>query len=266
MLEGRHRLRFSLAYALLAVGGCAFFLFGVRSLDSARETMRAEAAEARYAGQRLDAWQPKAASALKAAAEIARHVRARYRAADGKPLLPAPSIGRPTDAHMRPLTHVVFLGESGSPVRMQPLSQPLAALEYALPGTSERGLLGSPLGLRSRLLRMQALELALRSLHARSELETVLVYLPPTEELDQPTLLYFRRSELEQALERPLSATVGRSQDVRARRPLSERQRVLVDELTLGRHYTYQFVAGQDGSNAVLLSPLPPLEQDALRH
>jgi hypothetical protein len=123
---------------------------------------------------------------------------------------------------------------------------------------------GQPTIQRHRLLRREALELALYTFRYMGGVDSVVTFLPPRppanrQEQAEPqldTAVYFRKDDLEPLVEAPLNRTLQG-------RPVGENlpsgQAGLVDDLTGPALYRFSFQQSPDGQSAVLL--LSPFAQ-----
>lgn len=110
--------------------------------------------------------------------------------------------------------------------------------------------------LRGRLVRREALELALYTFEYAPAVGAVIVELPPPPASGPSRLLlYFRRTELEKELRRPLAGTLRLAVPPLPTQPdASEARRI--DALTLPEAYTSTVLVLADGRRALLLTPV----------
>ncbi len=113
---------------------------------------------------------------------------------------------------------------------------------------------GTPSAARNRLLRREALELALYTFHYEPSLQTVVTYLPPARGQKASFVLLFLRDQLAGALAQPLSATLPE-----AKPPLpnaiSAVEAKTIDGLTAPDLYRFSFTRGQDGGVWLVFNP-----------
>jgi hypothetical protein len=137
---------------------------------------------------------------------------------------------------------------------------------------------GTPSSNRLLLLRREALELALYSFKYLSDVQTVVAILPPGRTVTSNRLsakpptasqsssrtktlnlaLAFDRKELESFLNRPLRDTLPESLPPTVTQMQSAPESELVSVITAHGLFQERTEQAQDGSNLVVLSPLPP--------
>jgi hypothetical protein len=120
---------------------------------------------------------------------------------------------------------------------------------------------GTPTRERHRLLRREALELALYTFHYVPDVDSVVTFLPPSLDTTAGSkqqaiqnALFFRKKDYGNFAKAPLADTLpGRPEGEQ----LSQSQAQVVDRLTLPALFRYQLQRSPDGGNAVLvLSPV----------
>ena len=113
---------------------------------------------------------------------------------------------------------------------------------------------GRPSLARTRLLRREALELALYTFHYEPSIQTVVTYMPPAAGQKASFVYLFLRSQLSEPLSRPISATLPE-----AKPPLpsqmSAAEATTVDGLTAPDLYRFSFTRGQDGGVWLVFNP-----------
>ena len=107
---------------------------------------------------------------------------------------------------------------------------------------------------RHRLLRREALELALYTFRYVSGVDSIIAFLPPPRGQEPTSLLYFRKPDFKDHLSRPLRDTL------RAERPphmdrIPETERQTIDQLTTKNLFKYEFTQGPDASAILVLKP-----------
>ena len=107
---------------------------------------------------------------------------------------------------------------------------------------------------RHRLLRREALELALYTFRYVSGVDSIIAFLPPPRGQEPTSLLYFRKPDFKDHLSRPLRDTL------RAERPphmdrIPETERQVIDQLTTKHLFKYEFTQGPDASAILVLKP-----------
>jgi hypothetical protein len=112
---------------------------------------------------------------------------------------------------------------------------------------------GSPSSDRFMLLRRQALELSLYTFKYVEDVDSVIVFMPPTPKGDSNGTVFLRRDDVADELRRPLSQLLP-SRSLKLGE-LSETELGHVQRLTLPRTYAFQFQAAPDGRPILILTP-----------
>jgi hypothetical protein len=110
---------------------------------------------------------------------------------------------------------------------------------------------------RHRLLRREALELALYTFRYVPGVDAIIAFLPPRRGQQPQDLLYFRKNEFEELLDRPLRATLP-SETPPPPNEMSENERKIIDQLTTRHLFKYEFTQAQDASAILVLTPRFP--------
>jgi hypothetical protein len=245
--DGRtHRFRFGVAYLVLAtVVGAAAGTF-VLLLG------RPEKANVDWS-----TWKPAAKGGFQIQ-EIADHVGRRYRLGDGRQLLVAIP-GAPSIAD----------GENRIPVsgvaRRAPIVRSRADFAYTslgnglmyvlCGGSSPRcSLAGRATNERGRLVRREALELALFTFKYVDGIESILTFMPPAAGSEDTHALFLQKSDLAAQLARPLTHTL-RARTMFQPGDMDAIEGTVVDRLTLPHLFRTQPSQAQDGSVILVLDP-----------
>jgi hypothetical protein len=115
---------------------------------------------------------------------------------------------------------------------------------------------GPPSVERHRLLRREALELALYTFRYVDGVNSIIAFLPPPPGEQPTSLLYFRKRDLSDHLDRPLNETLpGDRPPKMDAMPPSERR--VIDRLTTKNLFNYEFQQGPDASAILVLTPQP---------
>jgi hypothetical protein len=132
------------------------------------------------------------------------------------------------------------------------------AVSYGLCGLGSGSHCGMSLGTSGELLMLlsrQALELALYTFKYVSDVNSVVVFLPPSPEGQPSVSVFFRRGDVADELRRPLSHLLP------ARTPnpasLSNIELGNIAKLTRPRTYSFEFNAAGDGKPILILTPPP---------
>ena len=208
-------------------------------------------------------WQPKGQEGSYPT-QIADYVEKRYRGPSGRPLVgviasrPAVQAG---DSAV-PVSHVVIQNDlvgGEDDVKVVPTDD---GIMYQLCGLGERCSIreGEPSAERHRLLRRQALELALYSLKYIDSLDSVIALLPPNPDADAntpSTALFFEKDDLKAALDQPLVTTFrSPTEPLETEIEIDPVERLTIDRLTGPRLFRYQFTQAPAGGAIMVLAPV----------
>jgi hypothetical protein len=130
------------------------------------------------------------------------------------------------------------------------------SVSYELCGLGARCAIaeGRPTAARCRLLRREALELALYTFHFEPSIQTVVTYVPPRPGAKASFVYLFVRGQLTQTLARPLTATLPEVTPPKANAiPVDEV--ATIDGLTEPDLYRFSFTRGQDGGVWLVFNP-----------
>ena len=245
--RGALRGRFLVAYLVLgliagaAIAG-AFVLF--------TETERASTGD-------WAAWHPVGDKATWGR-QIADHVARRYRGEDGDQIAGvvtgAPEVQGPESA-VKVAAILIQAPNATSTDDATPLSTDGTSM-YLFCGLDDScTVVGTSSEERHRLLRREALELALYTFKYLDSDNVVLLLPPPKGESESPTAVFFEREDLKEQLSRPLADTIGQP-DRPTLIDVPELETVRVDRLTLPFVFDYQFAGLPNQTAALILSPV----------
>jgi len=205
-------------------------------------------------GPRWSAWEPNGSSAEQTQ-DIAAFVSREYRIGGNRPLVGV-SVERPPTVPIQELPVKYMVLSSGSN------SQNVIALpaddtvSYILCGGGESCAMApsQPTPQRRRLLRREALELALYTFKYVSGIDSVVALLPPRTDTTSRFAAFFTRKGLEPALDSPLSSTLP------TRGPLTPSSIGTSDTNVVRRYadpnvFQYSFGQAQDGGVFMQLQP-----------
>jgi hypothetical protein len=245
-----YRFRFGLIYIFLAaVVGAAVGSFVVLALRPAPDE------EAVWS-----TWRPQGrANAYPTA--IAEHVSQRYRLPSGKQLVGV--LAGPAEVQDLPLRGVMIQHDASNPTKEDDLEviEVGNGVMYNMCGAGARCSIaeGKPSTNRSRLLRREALELALYTFKYVEDIDSVIALMPTnlgspeTPDDDTATVLFLQKKDFRRQLEAPLEQTLpGRPGTT-----LNAVQGQLVDGLTRQRQYLFDIQPTQDLGAVMLLAPIP---------
>jgi hypothetical protein len=251
------RRKFAIAYLVLAaIVGVAVGLLVVFATGGSDKSSTK--------GAQWSAWKPRTTGTL-GVREIARHVSPYYRLSNGS--LAASVIAGPmvVPSGQGPIPVTAILVKNGSAGVQQErieIAFPEAGVFYQLcglgPGCSIPGV--STVA-RGQLVRREAVELALYTFHYLPQADYVLAFIPPPPGVPQTNpnyrrALFLPRTALAEQLSKPLAATVKPANAPVAPGRLPRGQGTLIDTLTAGRVFHYDFQQAADQSVLVVLSPI----------
>jgi hypothetical protein len=198
-------------------------------------------------------WTPEASDPAQRVREIATHVARSYRLENGRQLVGL-TFGPPTGAPppqaiaIRPAgaqkaSDISFIDAQNSLlVNLCGLGKDCSIVE------------GKSTLVRGRLVRREALELALYLFKYVDAYDSVLTFMPPPRGSKPSHALLFLRSDFADELNHPLRATLPLIEPP-APSDTDRAELKTIDRLTLSRYFRYQFQQLQDGSAVLVLDP-----------
>jgi hypothetical protein len=234
--------RFSVAYLALAViVAGAIIAFALVLKDRKASTAR------------WSTWQP-SSNGLAGAREIGEHVSARYRLANGDQLV-APLVA-PLSVRGVPISQVAVRNDPGNRNVLFfdatfPTNTP-----YTLCGLGQNCAVtgGKVSPVRAKLIRREAVELALYNFKYMKGVDSILAYLPPAPGAQLTNVLFLRKSDVAPLLQRPLARSLtGRGPFV-AGKPVPND--ALITRLTNERVFKFDFQQIPDGTAIIVATPL----------
>ena len=194
-------------------------------------------------------WQPQETSMTAGPAEIATHVAPQYKMDDGTQLVNVTA--GPLEVQSVPIDDVLVQAQDS----IHQLSG--HAIMYTLSGLGPRGSIvgGKPSKERHRLVRREALELALYTFRYMHDVDMVVAMLPPPKPADgetaqqaatknPPQAIFYRPGDLKGQLHVPLGATVPAKAPTPETIPPGEA--TVIDSLTLSNLFVADFTQTQD--------------------
>jgi len=203
--------------------------------------------------QTWSAWQP-TLKGTDRAREIADFVARQYRLPSKRQLVGVVT-GEP-ELQDVPVTNVlVARGQRREDVSVYPIES-TNSLMYILCGLGESCSIseGRPTRDRHRLLRREALELALYTFRYMDDVKSVITFLPPRPNANFESVLFFRKAELRRELDEPLEATLPTGRRL-SPGDLGPSEMLVVDRLTLPHLFRFQYQQGPDGGALLILQP-----------
>jgi hypothetical protein len=201
-------------------------------------------------GPEWSEWKP-TEQGIDGARQIASHIAAQYRLPSGDQL--TANLISPISVGGVSLTQIAVRNGTGS--RDVSFYGTGRSVPYTLCGLGDRCAIteGTASRERQRLIRRQALELALYSFKYLKNVDYVLAYLPPAKGQQVSQVVFLRETDLRPLLKRSLVATLpSRGPFVSGRRtPEGE----IVDRYTAERVYAVTFQQIPDGTALIVLTP-----------
>ena len=247
------RSRFAIAYlALAVVAGAALGATVLLLLDPPEKQQ-----------EMWSSWRPPEDN-RSYAEQIADHVSGRYRLPSGNPLVGI--MAGPPQVQTReggvPIQAVAIQNHREGASEDIKIVRTDNSIMYTLCGLGPQCSIreGRPSRARMRLLRREALELALYSFRYIEDVSSVIALLPtnlgnPTDPADDTsTALFFQKGELDQELDDPLRRSLLSSKPPPLTEVGPDRE---VDLLTEERLFTYEYTTTQAGGAVIVLDPIP---------
>ncbi len=196
-------------------------------------------------------WAPKGKGAVRAQ-EIANRVAPAYRLEDGSQMVDVSVV--PGDLEGQPLGGIAVADASvDGGFRIEPLD---GAVVYRFCGTGENCAItgGEASEARGRLLKREALEIALLSFNFGDDTDRIVVLMPPRAGSEPSFALLFERDTVDDLLDAPLARTIPPAVPTPSTIPADEAQRI--DSLTDG--LLFRFAYRTDSSDTPYLVLEPP--------
>jgi hypothetical protein len=240
--------RFAVVYVLLGavlVGAAAFFVVVMVGGSSPE-------------GPAWSPWKPSSSDRLAEASEIAAHIAPVYRVAPGGAQLVSVKATKPEVQNIS-VEEVVLKTSANADYKYFPTKD---SVVYVLCGLGARCSIsaGTPSQERARLLRREALELALYTFKYVDGVNSVIALIPPP--ADDPNTnwaLFFQKKDFENQLSHPLGQTLPTPSGGRRLVPdsvVGNQDERTVEKLTRPYWFTSSFTQAQDGNAILVLDPI----------
>jgi hypothetical protein len=211
-----------------------------------------------HPGPSWSSWKPPTGNSQKVAAAIADHVAHRYRLSESGGQLVAVIANKP-----QVTSGTQNIAIKAVAVRKAPQSNTGIAIydtakteDFTLCGLGSHCSIatGAATQLRGRLVRREALELALYTFKFAPGIDSIAAFMPPPPGQSTSSILYLRKDDLKDQLSKPLSKTLPLDTP-----PLptasDSTEKAAIDNLTLSHMFTYELTALQTGGAALILDP-----------
>jgi hypothetical protein len=211
-----------------------------------------------HPGPSWSTWKPPTGSTLKVASAIADHVAHRYRLSENGGQLVAVISSKP-----QVTSGTQNIAIKAVAVRKAPQSNTGILIfgtdktqDFTLCGLGSHCSIstGSATPTRGRLVRREALEVALYTFKFAPSVDSIAAFMPPAPGQSTSYVLYLRKDDLKDQLHKPLQKTLPLDTP-----PLPTASDALekstIDKLTLPHIFTYELTALQTGGAALILDP-----------
>jgi hypothetical protein len=249
---GRYKLRFALIYGGLAAIGIAAVV-GLVVLVAKPSSGTSVSAKG------WSDWKPDHGTTSQMATQIAQHVAREYKLnKSGAPLL-AVVAGPPqvtSGTHNISVSNIAVKKKAASAAGIEIIPSASTWKEQlcGIGGSGCSIASGKPTETRGRLVRREALEIALYTFKFLPAIKSIVAFMPPPAGSPPSTLLYLQRQNLTKQLDEPLSKTLPL-----AKPPLptdsDAKEAPTIDKLTLPAVYSYNYQQLQDASALLVLNP-----------
>jgi hypothetical protein len=203
-------------------------------------------------------WKPPTGNVTKMTQEIADHVAPRYKANAAGDQLVAILPGDPEVTRGTKVTKISAIGflRSATATQFDRVVSTSGNVQDQFCGIGSQCSVGkgTPNAQRERLVRREALEVALYTFRYVPQVNAVIAYMPPPTGSQPSTLLYLERSNLGPELKAPLAKTLPVDPPPPAKAP-DKKESAAIDRLTIPVEYSFQFQALNDGTEALVLTP-----------
>jgi hypothetical protein len=209
-------------------------------------------------GPAWSAWKPPNGVTLDRAGQIAAHVSPQYRLAPGGAQLVAVQAHKPQIQNI-PVEEVALKGSANQDYKYVSTKD---AVVYVLCGLGTRCSIatGTPSQERARLLRREALELALYTFKYVDGVNSVIALIPPpAHDTTTNWALFFQKKHFADQLSKPLGQTLPNPTQGKKLVPESVKDTpdgTIVEKLTAPYWFTSQFQQLQDGNAILVLDPV----------
>jgi hypothetical protein len=244
----RYTYRFALAYTALGIT-LAAALTGLIVL-----VIR----PGHHAAPPWSSWKPPKGNSQKVAAAIADHVAHRYRLSENGGQLVAVIASPP-----QVTSGTQNIAIKAVAVRKAPQSNTGIAIygtdktkDYTLCGLGAHCSIatGQATQTRGRLVRREALEIALYTFKFAPSVDSIAAFMPPPPGQTSSSILYLRKDDVQDQLHKPLNKTLPLDTPPLPSAPDTVEQ-ATIDKLTLPHMFTYELTALQTGGAALILDP-----------
>jgi hypothetical protein len=206
--------------------------------------------------QPWSSWKPQSGSVTKMTQEIADHVAPRYKANAAGDQLVAILPGDPEVTRGTKVTKISAIGflRSANATQFDRVVRTSGNVQDQFCGIGSECSIAKGAPNAQRLVRREALEVALYTFKYVPAVNAVIAYMPPPAGSQPNTLLYLERSNLSHELSTPLARTLPVDAPPLPADP-DKKESAVIDRLTIPVEYSFQFQSLNDGTEALVLTP-----------
>jgi hypothetical protein len=253
-MVGKAANRYSLRFGLLYGGLAVVFVAAVVGFVVLVVNPDSSSSNSSSSGKAWSPWKPASGTPAVMARAIAKHVANEYKLNKKGTQLVAVVSGRPTvtaDTHKIAISTITVNQGGGDDVvpTNSTWSEQLCGLGTACSIDS-----GQATEARGRLVRREALEVALYTFKFVPTINSIVAFMPPPPGKPPTTLLYLQKDALAKQLSEPLSATLPLASPPLPTAP-DPMEKATIDKLTLPKVYTFKVQQLQDASAVLILNP-----------
>jgi hypothetical protein len=199
-------------------------------------------------------WKPSTADAQSMEKEIADHVSRQYRLKQNGGQLVGVVTSKPAVQDVQ-IKAIAVRTSPGSNSNISILGADKSEM-FILCGLGRQCAIakGKPSTMRGRVLRREALELALYTFKYVPGVDSIIAFLPPAPGSNPQYTVFLRKSDFKKQLSQPLTTTLAAKAPTATQADPTESP--LIDRLTLPSMYKYSLTQSQDGSAILVLDPL----------
>jgi hypothetical protein len=201
-------------------------------------------------------WKPASGSTTAMSAEIAQHVAHKYRTNAGGSQLVAIIPSKPTVTSGTTniaIKAIAIRGATNSPNGIEVLgSNKTEMFNFCGLGLHCSIVGGKATTMRGRLVRREALELALYTFKYVPGIDSIIAFMPPAPGKNASAVLFLQKSDFKNALSRPLVETLKLAEPPLPTQP-DTAEGTTIDALTLPSLFSYELQALQTGGAALVL-------------
>lgn len=239
-----HRWRFSFIYgtlaAVLGLAVAGVVIYAGRSINPAPN---------------WSAWKPNGGG-LGAAKQIAEHVGGTYHLPSGQQLVSViaqiPNVS-PDGTHEVPIHYIALRGPKGVIGQVLPINSSNSMIYSLCGGGTACSITGTPSTARFRLVRREALELALYTFKYVGGIKNVVAFTPPSSKTP-PLAIYLQKSEFSQELKHSITRTLNAKVPLPS--AITPHEQETIDATTESRIYKFKISQSAQGDIVLALQAL----------